>query len=120
MINLLPNYMYSQLSPCGHPAITDTPLLRTVCKSPAETTMKCIEITFAITDSRYYGIADTSCGPQQTFLLFVTTDTLDVFFSGHNMEVNDFLIDTVTYFTVSIYQRKYFEDSVRHHFCRQN
>ena len=62
-------YEYSQLSPCGHPAITDTPLLRTVCKSPAETTMKCIEITLAITDSRYYGIADTSCSPEQTFLL---------------------------------------------------
>ena len=54
----------SQLSPCEHP------LLRTGAKSPAETTKKCMEITPAITDSRYYGIADTSCGPKQTFLLF--------------------------------------------------
>ena len=46
-------FLYSQLSPCGHPAITDTPLLRTVCKIPAENTMKCIEITLALTDSRY-------------------------------------------------------------------
>ena len=29
-----------------------------------------MEITPSITDSRYYGIVDTSCGPQQTFLLF--------------------------------------------------
>ena len=26
---------YSQLSPCGHLAITDTPIIRTVAKSPA-------------------------------------------------------------------------------------
>ena len=49
-------HSYSQLSPCGHPAITDTPLLLTDSKSPAETTMKYIEITLAITDSCYYGI----------------------------------------------------------------
>ena len=52
--------------------LADTPLLRTVCKFPAETTMKCIEITLTITDSRFYGIADTSCGPQQTFLLLLS------------------------------------------------
>ena len=38
---------YSQLSPCRHLAITDTPLLQTDIKSPAKTTMKCIEITLA-------------------------------------------------------------------------
>ena len=31
---------YSQLSPCGHSAITDTSLLRTKEKSPAETIKK--------------------------------------------------------------------------------
>ena len=30
-------YMYSQLSPCGHLAITDTPIIRTVAKSLAKT-----------------------------------------------------------------------------------
>ena len=29
---------YSQLPPCGHLAITDTPLLRTAAKSPAKVT----------------------------------------------------------------------------------
>ena len=38
------------------PAITDSPLLRTGAKSPAETTKKCMEITPAITDSRHYGL----------------------------------------------------------------
>ena len=58
------------------PLLRTPPLLRAVCKSPAETTMKCFEITLAIlrtlaiTDSRYYGIVDTTCGPQHTFLLF--------------------------------------------------
>ena len=49
-----------------------------------------------------------------------TTDTLDVFFSRH-MKVNDFLIYRVTYLHLAICQWKYFvfEDSVRHHFCRQ-
>ena len=32
--------------------LADTPLLRTDGKSPAETTMKCIEITLAITEFR--------------------------------------------------------------------
>ena len=39
---------YSQLLPCGHSAITDTPLLRKGAKSPAKTTKKCMEITLAI------------------------------------------------------------------------
>ena len=32
------NTSYSQLSPCGHLAITDTPLIRTAAKSPAKVT----------------------------------------------------------------------------------
>ena len=54
----------------GHPAITDTPLLRTLGKSPVKPIINYIAAALAITDSRYYGIVDTSCGPQQTFLLF--------------------------------------------------
>ena len=54
----------------GHLAITDTPLLRTLGKSQAKPITNYIAAALAITDSRYYGIADTSCGPQQTFLLF--------------------------------------------------
>ena len=51
-------------TPCyyGHLAIMDTLLLRTGAKSPAKTTKKCIEISPAIVDSCYYGIADTLCG----------------------------------------------------------
>ena len=69
--------------------------------------MRCIEITLAITDSRYYGIADTSCGPQQTFLLFYSryNGHLGRIFFAHTMKVSGFLIHTVTYFTVFIYQR---------------
>ena len=55
--------------PYGHLAITDTPLLRTLCKSPAKPIINYIAEALAITDSHYYGIADTLCGPQQTFLL---------------------------------------------------
>ena len=33
-------------------------------------TEKCMEISPATADSRYYGIADTSRGPEVTFLLF--------------------------------------------------
>ena len=45
--------------------------LRTGAKSLVKTTKKCMEITPAIVDSRYiYGIADTLCGPKQTFVLF--------------------------------------------------
>ena len=56
----------------GHPAITDTPrpLSRTGAKSPVKTTKKCTDVTPPIADSRYYGIADTLCGPKQTFVLF--------------------------------------------------
>ena len=72
--------MYSQLSPCGHPTITGTPLLRTGAKSPAETTKKCMEIIPTITDSRYYGIADTSCGLKQTFLLVYSR------YNGHSRD----------------------------------
>ena len=34
--------MYSQLSPYGHPAITDIPLLKTGARSSDETTKKCM------------------------------------------------------------------------------
>ena len=61
---------YTQLSPYGHLAITDTSLLGTLCKSLAKPVTNYIAVALATTDSRYYGIADTSCGPQQTFLLF--------------------------------------------------
>ena len=45
--------LYSQLSPCGHPAITDTPIKRTVAKSPAKTNYRRLtEI-----NSRYYGLS---------------------------------------------------------------
>ena len=42
-----------------------------------------MEITPAITDSRYYGIADTSCGPKQTFLLFYSR------YNGHSRDNGD-------------------------------
>ena len=44
---------YSQLSPCGHPAITDTPIIRTAAKSPAKTS--CRRLTEI--NSRYYGLS---------------------------------------------------------------
>ena len=34
---LIIGFPYSQLSPCGHPAITDTPIIRTEAKSQAKT-----------------------------------------------------------------------------------
>ena len=44
---------YSQLSPCGHPAITDTPIIRTAAKSPAKINYRRLtEI-----NSRYYGLS---------------------------------------------------------------
>ena len=44
---------YSQLSPCGHPAITDTPIIRTAAKSPAKiNNRRLTEI-----NSRYYGLS---------------------------------------------------------------
>ena len=50
--NLFSNY--SQLSPCGHLAITDTPIIRTVAKSPAKIHYRRLtEINSrSITDSR--------------------------------------------------------------------
>ena len=63
-------FTYSQLPPCGHPAITDTSLLRTKEKSPAETIKKYMKTDLAITDARYYGHADTSPGPKLKFSLF--------------------------------------------------
>ena len=46
--------LYSQLSPCGHPAITDTPIKRTVAKSPAK---KKITDVWLKKNSRYYGLS---------------------------------------------------------------
>ena len=44
---------YSQLPPCGHLAITDTPLLQTAAKSPAKLSYRRLtEI-----NSRYYGLS---------------------------------------------------------------
>ena len=45
--------MYSQLSPCGHPAITDTPIIRTADKFRAKINYRRLtEI-----NSRYYGLS---------------------------------------------------------------
>ena len=45
------NCVYSEISPCGHPAITDTPIIQTAAKSPAKTNYRCLtEI-----NSRHYG-----------------------------------------------------------------
>ena len=42
-----------QLPPCGHPAIMDTPIIRTTAKSPAKTNYRRLtEI-----NSRYYGLS---------------------------------------------------------------
>ena len=44
---------YSQLSPCGHPAITDTPIIRTADKFRAKINYRRLtEI-----NSRYYGLS---------------------------------------------------------------
>ena len=46
-------FVFSQLSTCGHPAITDTPIIRTAAKSQAKTTYRRLtEI-----NSRYYGLS---------------------------------------------------------------
>ena len=45
-------FTYSQLSPCGHLAITDTPIIQTAAKSPA----KIEYIRLTETNSRYYGL----------------------------------------------------------------
>ena len=45
--------LYSQLLPCGHPDITDTPLIRTAAKSQAKIIYRCLtEI-----NSSYYGLS---------------------------------------------------------------
>ena len=64
------NTLYSQLSPCGHLAITDTPLIRTAAKSPAKVTDIWLKQTPDITDSRYYGLTDTSFRPTAQFYCF--------------------------------------------------
>ena len=46
-------FVFSQLSTCGHPAITDTPIIRTAANSQAKTTYRRLtEI-----NSRYYGLS---------------------------------------------------------------
>ena len=46
-------WLYSQLSTCGHLAITDTPIIRTAAKSPAKINYRRLnEINF-----RYYGLS---------------------------------------------------------------
>ena len=42
-----------QLSPCGHPAMTDTPIKRTAANSPAKTNYR----RLAEINSRYYGLS---------------------------------------------------------------
>ena len=44
---------YSQLSTCGQPALTDTPIKQTVAKSPAKTKYR----RLSETNSRYYGLS---------------------------------------------------------------
>ena len=44
---------YSQLSPCGHLALTDNPIIRTAAKSPAETNYR----RLTKINSRYYGLS---------------------------------------------------------------
>ena len=50
-LNVFPGY--SQLSPCGHPAITDTPIIRTAAKSPAKINYR----RLTKINSRYYGLS---------------------------------------------------------------
>ena len=54
---------YNQLSPCGHLAITDTPIIPTATKSPAKINYRRLtEI-----NSRYYGLSlvrTLTCGPE--------------------------------------------------------
>ena len=73
--------------------------LRTGAKSPAKTTKKCIEITPAIADYRYYGIADTLCGLKRTFVLFYSRYNrhlgciechIRLFVSGSTLKIGSF------------------------------
>ena len=43
--------LYNQLSPCGHPVITDTPMIRTAAKSHAKLIYSCLSEI----NCRYYG-----------------------------------------------------------------
>ena len=45
--------MYSQPSPCGHHAITDTPIIRTAAEFPAKMNYRRLTEIF----SRYYGLS---------------------------------------------------------------
>ena len=55
--------IYSHLSPCGHLAITDTPIIRTAAKSPIKTDYRRLNEI----NSRYYGLSllrTLTCGPE--------------------------------------------------------
>ena len=64
----------------GHPAITDTPLLRTGARSPAITTKKCMEITPLLWTPAITELRTLHAVPHEHLYCFtlVTTDTLDV------------------------------------------
>ena len=47
--------IYSHLSPCGHLAITDSPIIRTAAKSPIKTDYRRLNEI----NSRYYGLSNT-------------------------------------------------------------
>ena len=52
---LIIGFPYSQLSPCGHPAIRDTPIIRTEAKSQAKTIYRRLAIIIKV-NFRYYEV----------------------------------------------------------------
>jgi hypothetical protein len=87
------SYLSILIKSCLADTTLHSSILKRVRKFPAETTIKCIEITLAITDSHYItalaGISNTLCGPQLVLLLLQRTFFIfDVFSCGHNMKVN--------------------------------
>ena len=52
-MTIITDTVYSQLWPCSHPAITDTPIKRTTANSPAKTNY----ISLTEINSRYYGLS---------------------------------------------------------------
>ena len=61
---------YSPLSHCGHPAKKETPIKRTIAKSPAKTNYRLTEI-----NSRYYGLSPI-------WTLIITRGTYSVHYRG--------------------------------------
>ena len=45
---LIIGFPYSQLSPCGHPAITDTPIIQTEAKSQTKTIYRRLAIIIKV------------------------------------------------------------------------